>query len=280
MANFAKWYAFYRDPPPRDEDRGRQGVFGAEPRMMRASASTRCSENATLFLNVDRSTPAQKTAWFTKLYAVTPPAAQTPLPDAVFRIGEYFRTPAVPLACRAQPIRWTPPTGQCQPNFHLLATDGYWNVPSSAGSVGDQDQNVPATLPGPIAGFTPGSAFPRPYFEGPTASSNTLADLAMNYWITDLRPDLADNVQRHDRAVAARDALRRFDRRRREASPYPDGPRRNHRRHRGLAAPSRTAGLPAARNRSTTSGTPRSTAAASSSTPQIRRNWPRASSAR
>ena len=124
----------------------------------------------TLFQNVDLFNPAQKTAWFTKLYAVTPPAGfQTPLPDAVFRIGEYFRTgSAAGLPGATDPLDAT--TGQCQMNFHLLATDGYWNVPLSAGSVGDQDQNVP-TLPGPIAGFTPGSAFPRPYFEGPSSAA-------------------------------------------------------------------------------------------------------------
>ena len=41
----------------------------------------------------------------------------------------------------------------------------------------------------------PGATFPRPYYEGPTATSNSLADLAMYYWIRDIRPDLADKVK-------------------------------------------------------------------------------------
>ena len=87
-----------------------------------------------------------------------------------------------------------PSTGKCQLNFHLLSTDGYWNSALSAGSVGDTDLTVPA-LPLPVAGLTAGSQFPRPYYEGPTATSNSLADLAMYYWDRDIRPDKANQVK-------------------------------------------------------------------------------------
>ncbi len=193
MANFAKWYAFDRTRLLAMKTAAGRAFSVLNQDNARVGLHT-LGENATLFQNVDLFNPAQKTAWFTKLYAVTPPVNfQTPLPDAVFRIGEYFRTgSATGLPGASDPLDSA--TGQCQMNFHLLATDGYWNLPLSAGSVGDQDQTVPGSLPGPIAGFTPGSAFPRPYFEGPIVSSNSLADLAMKYWITDLRPTLADRV--------------------------------------------------------------------------------------
>src|SRR5207344_685625 len=37
--------------------------------------------------------------------------------------------------------------------------------------------------------------FPRPYYEGPTAYSNSLSDLAMYYWIRDIRPTVPDQLK-------------------------------------------------------------------------------------
>jgi type IV pilus assembly protein PilY1 len=153
-------------------------------------------ENASAtagFLNILPFDPANKTTWFTNLYAVTP-VGQTPLPDAAYRIGEYFsHSGNSGLPSVNDPLAGA--TGRCQRNYHLLSTDGYWNLPLSAGNVDDRDRTVPGSLPGPIPGFTSGNPFPRPYYEGPTASSNSLADLAMRYWINDIRTDVDDNVQ-------------------------------------------------------------------------------------
>jgi type IV pilus assembly protein PilY1 len=191
MANFAKWYAFDRTRLLAMKTASGRAFSVLTQNNARVGFHT-LHENGALFQNVDFFTPSQKDAWFTKVYAVTPPAgAQTPLPDAVSRIGEYFRTgSAAGLPGAADPLDAT--TGQCQKNYHLLATDGYWNVPLSTGSVGNQDRTVPS-LPAPVPGFTVGSPFPRPYLEGPTPTSDTLADLAMKYWITDLR-GLPDKV--------------------------------------------------------------------------------------
>ena len=192
MSNFAKWFAFYRTRmlamktaggiafSPLSEDNARVGFHTLW-------------ENANLFVNVKAFDVNQKATWFSSFYAVAPQNT-TPLPDAVYRIGEYFSNSGKSgLPGATDPL--DPVTGRCQPNYHLMSTDGYWNIGLSTGSVGDQDQAVPAALPGPITGFTPGSAFPRPYYEGTTISSDSLADLAMKYWINDIRPDLDNLVQ-------------------------------------------------------------------------------------
>ena len=120
----------------------------------------------------------------------------TPLPDAMWRIGELFAGNLAGSGLPGATDPLDPVTGKCQPNFHLLSTDGYWNSTLSYTSRGNDDQTVPAlaNLPG-ATGFTPGANFPRPYYEGPTATSNSLADLAMYYWIRDLRPAIADKVK-------------------------------------------------------------------------------------
>lgn len=66
----------------------------------------------------------------------------------------------------------------CQQNFTLMTTDGYWNNDTNAdvlnitgGQIGDMDSVVTT----------------RPMYEGPTATSATLADAAKYYFDTDLR---------------------------------------------------------------------------------------------
>ena len=111
-------------------------------------------------------------------------------------IGELFsgNAGATGLPGATDPL--DPLTGKCQPNYHLLSTDGYWNATLSYTSRGNNDKTVPAlaNLPG-ATGFTVGSNFPRPYYEGATATSNNLADLAMYYWIRDIRSGFADQVK-------------------------------------------------------------------------------------
>ncbi len=192
MANFALWYSFYRT---RDQAmKAAAGIaFSALDQNSRVGFHT-LWENSTLFTNVADFTTANKLTWFTRLYSVSP-GGGTPLPDAVWRIGELFsgNTAATGLPGATDPLDAT--TGKCQFNYHLLSTDGYWNSTLSKTSRGDNDKTVPALahLPG-STGFTVGANFPRPYYEGTTATSDNLADLAMYYWIRDIRPSVANNV--------------------------------------------------------------------------------------
>ena len=192
MANFAKWYAFYRSRILAMKTAAGIAFSALTDEDSRVGLHT-LWENGSLFLNIRAFDPAHKAAWFEKFYAVAP-GGGTSLPDAVYRIGEYFsNSGSSGLSGAIDPLDAT--TGRCQANYHLLSTDGYWNIALSGGSVGDTDQTVPGNLPGTIPGFTPGSVFPRPYYEGTTTSSNSLADLAMHYWIRDIRPNIADNVK-------------------------------------------------------------------------------------
>jgi type IV pilus assembly protein PilY1 len=149
--------------------------------------------HAVTFGNVADFDASRKEAWFARMYA-TPvaPNNTAPVADAMWRIGEYFANRATDLTGAADPLDAA--TGKCQSNDHLLALGGYAGTPLNAAlAVGNRDRIVP-TLPAPVPGLAPGEGFPRPYYEGPTATSDTLADLAMTYWAGDLRPDLADQV--------------------------------------------------------------------------------------
>jgi len=84
------------------------------------------------------------------------PPYGTPLRQALKRTGDYFDNT---LSGKTDPI-----ISECQKNFTILITDGYWNGWSPG--VGDTDGD---------------------------SHSNTLADVAMEYYDTDLSP-LDDNV--------------------------------------------------------------------------------------
>jgi len=190
MTNFANWYAFYRTRV--QSMQAAAGIaFSALNQNTRVGFHT-LWENSNLFTNINDFTTANKTTWFTNLYKVAPNNG-TPLPDAVWRIGELFSGNAAATGLPGATDPMTGTTAKCQPNYHLLSTDGYWNATLSYASRGDDDKTVPAlsNLPGQT-GFNPGAQFPRPYYEGPTATSNNLADLAMYYWIRDIRPTIAD----------------------------------------------------------------------------------------
>ena len=76
----------------------------------------------------------------------------------------------------------------CRRSFAMLMTDGYYN--DSFTSVGNIDGSTGPTITppsGPTYQYKPA----RPYADSYT---NTLADVALKYWATDLRPDLANNV--------------------------------------------------------------------------------------
>lgn len=193
MQNFAIWYSFYRTRIQMMQ--GASGIaFSALDQNSRVGFHT-LHENDTLFTNIVDFTTTNKNTWFTKLYSVAPNGG-TNLPDGVWRIGELFsgNLSASTLPGATDPLDSL--TGKCQPNFHLLSTDGYWNSDLAYTSRGNNDKTVPSltNLPG-ATGFTVGSNFPRPYYEGSTSTSNNVADLAMYYWIRDIRSTLADKVK-------------------------------------------------------------------------------------
>ena len=120
-----------------------------------------------------------------------PAAGGTPLPAAMEAVGEYYRRADsqgpytdIPGGTNSVSTNKT-----CRRSYHLMMTDGYWN---GAPNVGDQDSTAGATITG--AGSTqftfPANALP--YKDG---IANTLADVAMKYWKTDLQPGMANEVR-------------------------------------------------------------------------------------
>ncbi|MBI4743151.1 MAG: hypothetical protein HY777_16720 [Betaproteobacteria bacterium] len=207
--NFANWYSYFRTRmwmmksslatafAPLD-DKFRVGLYPINKltyysTVLPPSGSTyqwRASQNIGDFsAGVSGGEPANtlKGDWYFKLFKVAS-GGSTPTRTALRDMGKYYSGNAV-ADLSGDPLQYS-----CQKNFTILATDGYWN--GADPSVGDGDKNVPATMPikqgnsvyiPGDTGLTPSAQFPRPYYEGSSSSSNSMADVAMYYWINDLR---------------------------------------------------------------------------------------------
>lgn len=163
---------------------------------------------------------AQKQKFLTWLYGVSG-SSGTPGRAALSKAGEYFRR-----ADNAGPWANLPLTtskgistlatsstdtvaireahASCRRSFTMLVTDGYYNESDSNvkinGSMvlnvdGSNAPTVTGTVAGQPATFTyngaTNDASTRPYQD---AWSTSMADVAMYYWLTDLRPDVPNRV--------------------------------------------------------------------------------------
>ncbi|MBK7541911.1 MAG: hypothetical protein IPI57_08940 [Candidatus Competibacteraceae bacterium] len=99
---------------------------------------------------------AENTSLLRNLYGFKWTGSGTPLPAGLERTGQYYNNT---LSGKPTPILSASAGGQCQQNFSLMTTDGFWN--QNISSMGDQDGD---------------------------GKSNTVADVAYHYYRTDLSP--------------------------------------------------------------------------------------------
>ncbi|MES1981935.1 MAG: PilC/PilY family type IV pilus protein [Pseudomonadota bacterium] len=195
MTNFANWYAYY-------QTRIQMMKSAAGIAFQPLNDSYRVgfitinwsSGSSNLFLPVDVFNSTQKSSWYTKLYAISP-GNSTPLREALARAGRYFAGKTDSLNSGMITNNSTvsghayhtddPVQYSCQQNFTVMTTDGYWNGTDS--NVKELDgttimrnyDNVNSGLSARSLGA---------YDGGVAGASNTLADVALYYYGTDLRP--------------------------------------------------------------------------------------------
>lgn len=209
IQNFANWFTYYRTRI--QTAKTSLGLaFSALDAKSRVGFATINDNNsndnitAANFVALSDFNSNQKNTWYTKLYSINPNGG-TPLVAALDRAGQYFQSGTMTGGTKT--ARTTTVPLSCTPNYSILSTDGYWNG-TGIKTAGDQDTTVPtlpanvytdadtgATINDPVAGapLVKGQNFPAPFYDGKKAS-NTLADVAMKYWITDLTGSSAGKV--------------------------------------------------------------------------------------
>ena len=180
MTNFANWYAYYSTRMQlmktgvgyafwNVDNRYRVGLITINP-------GNPVSSNR--YIKIDTFVDAHRLAWYNKLYQLTPDG-YTPLREALSRVGRHYggKMDGINDGMDDDPVQYS-----CQPNVALLSTDGYWNRNGgqrlNGSSMGNQD-NADSGFSTRASGAYDGAL---------SGASDTLADVAMYYYKTDLRP--------------------------------------------------------------------------------------------
>lgn len=193
LQKYANWYAFYRTRMAMMKSVVSQAFSGLGDTLRIGYTTILNTTNTTSgsrhFLPVGDFDAAQKSLFYTALFAAAP-TNSTPLRGALANAGRYFAKKA-PGQTGAAPTVPDPVQYSCQRNFTILASDGAWNTDNETetygpfkldgSGVGQQD----GTAARPLRDATSGS--------GSGGSSNSLADVAMYYYETDLRTDALGN---------------------------------------------------------------------------------------
>lgn len=191
--NFANWYSFYRN-------RALATISAASIAFSELPNSTRltwqglgtcktlnstdsCNSGNNLFREYDLTQRGRLFSWMQNMGF----SSSTPLPAALKRAGEFLKTSDVPWQKFPNGTGNTAEnTYACRPSYHILMTDGMWNetVADPASFRTDHSSFV-------LPDGTDYNGSVKPYAD-PT--DRTLADLAMHYWATDLRPSLDNKL--------------------------------------------------------------------------------------
>lgn len=175
IQNFANWLQFFR----KREYSAKHAIGSVinatdEARMgMRLINSGQVQDLSTMTDDTNKLNLLQD-------YYADSPSGSTPLRQALQRVGEMFSDAG------SGAILPQADGGECQQNFNILMTDGYWNGSNPSG-IGNEDGDNNTDFDGNPSQSIDQGNYGDNY-------SPTLADVAMYYYENDLRPDLADDV--------------------------------------------------------------------------------------
>lgn len=188
-ANFANWYSYYRKREYVAKRALSTIIDNSQARMGLAtlhnnnSVGTIVDDVDDVSVPVDATAQTNKNALLRNLFRIDS-SGGTPLRTKLEQAGKYFEVGTNPgssffgfTPSPTSPILSAANGGECQQNFTVLMSDGYWN--GSAPSVGNADANTANEFDGGSYADT---------------LSNTLADVAMHYYKNDLATGLDNNV--------------------------------------------------------------------------------------
>jgi type IV pilus assembly protein PilY1 len=151
--------------------------------------------------------PAVQTDFLDWLYKVQA-VGNTPNRIALDKVGQYYQrsddngpwadapTGDKPVASSAAEVKTH---ASCRRSYALLMTDGYYN---DSFTIADQDTSDGPSITKPIA-YQYRPVGPYSDTKDGTKFANSFADVAMKYWVNDLRPNLDNKV----RSIAADEAF-------------------------------------------------------------------------
>jgi len=208
--NIANWRAFHIDRI-KSAKTGLSGAFVDQADNFRLAYTDIA---ATSNLNTMKDFGLAKSAFYSWLDARTPTGG-TPLRGALDKAGKYYQNNANSGPWGSTP--WSPPGTEkatdhlsCRRSFTLMITDGFYTDAAPTG-IGDVDgtkgvEYTHALDKNKKYQYIPGdkndvrNKGKSDKISGTGGVADTLADIALKYWVTDLRPDLPNDFGKGDPA--------------------------------------------------------------------------------
>lgn len=198
--NFAIWYSFYKTRALATLSAASMAFYNlrsdvrltwqnlATCSFKELSSSERNSLSSCSTRGLQAYSKAHKGAFYTWLRSIYFNTG-TPTPNAMKRAGELLKKSEPWQNNPGGSGNTTQNTYECRPSYHIMMTDGMWNENVSSNPSSFRHDNSNFTVDGKSYSQI------KPYHD--TSSNTTLADLAMHYWATDLKTDLANKVPPH-----------------------------------------------------------------------------------
>jgi type IV pilus assembly protein PilY1 len=186
MTNFSNWYAYYHTRIQMMKSAAGQ-AFATLNNQYRVGFVT-INPTASKYIPVDdfyddsTISYAQRTNWYSTLYSIKPNSS-TPLREGLANAGLYFAG-LKPGVMTDDPIQYS-----CQQNFSIVTTDGFWN--GTDANVHDLNGHTMGNFDNVNSGASSRSF--GAYDGGVAGATDTLADVAMYYYKTDLRTSALGN---------------------------------------------------------------------------------------
>ena len=192
QTNYANWYSYYRKREYIAKRALSQIIKDSSARIglgtlhNNNSVRTEVKDVDDISVPIDTTAQSNKSALLKNVFNINS-SGGTPLRNGLKNVGEYFAG-NLSSTWGSSPILPAADGGQCQKNFTILMSDGFWN--GSSPGVGNTDKGN-----GPWDGGS---------YEDNV--SNTLADVAMKYYETDLSglankvsiiPGIDENTAQH-----------------------------------------------------------------------------------
>lgn len=213
--NFANWYSFYRTRVLATASAASlafqslsDNVRVAYQNLNRCngfSGSCRDHRNSSSYVTENRTrsfTGSHRTGFYRWLQ-YSPASGGTPLRSAFVRAGTESRRTDINSPYAKDPGVQSEPMYACRPTYHMAFTDGVWNSDtiSAYGNYdnttrttpgGCSDNSESGTCPGYERKYAPKTySASNPFRDG---SSNAVADIAFEQWITDAQSGIPNQV--------------------------------------------------------------------------------------
>lgn len=186
--NFANWYTYYRKREYVSKRALSEIISNSKARIGLATlhnnntVGTLVKDVDDITMPVDTTARTNKNTVLKNLFRVNSTGG-TPLRTRLLQAGKYYDKADTPaesffgINSPSSPILSVADGGECQQNYTVLMSDGYWN--GNNPGVGNEDGNNNSSFDGGVYGDN---------------YSNTLADVAMRYYEKDLAPTYADKL--------------------------------------------------------------------------------------